>query len=62
MPKSQILLADLNTAYGLQVTVVSDKNTYNNQPYLTRTGLYFTREILLGDKSQTDIAYYDLAI
>ncbi|MBB1385618.1 MULTISPECIES: hypothetical protein [unclassified Pseudoalteromonas] len=60
MPKSQILLADLNTPYGLQVTIVSDKTSYNNQPYLTSTGLYFTHEVLVGDKSQTDIAYYDL--
>ena len=32
MPKSQILLADLNTPYGVQVTIVSDKTSYNNQP------------------------------
>ena len=61
MPKSQILLADLNTPYGMQVSIVSDKNSYNNQPYLTNKGIYFTHEVISSEQSQTDIAYYDLA-
>ncbi|WP_289169220.1 hypothetical protein [uncultured Pseudoalteromonas sp.] len=61
MPKSQILLADLNTPYGMQVSIVSDKNSYNNQPYLTNQGIYFTHEVISSEQSQTDIAYYDLA-
>jgi len=60
MPKSQILLADLNTPYGMQVSIVSGNQSYNNQPYLTQSGLYFTHEVLKGEQSQTDIAYYDL--
>ncbi|CAM2821986.1 hypothetical protein [Pseudoalteromonas distincta] len=60
MPKSQVLLADLNTPYGVQVSIVSDKNSYNNQPHLTSTGLYFTHEMITDGQSQTDIAYYDL--
>ena len=60
MPKSQVLLADLNTPYGVQVSIVSDKNSYNNQPYLTSDGLYFTHEVITDGQSQTDIAYYDL--
>jgi hypothetical protein len=60
MPKSQILLADLNTPYGLHVSIVSGKNSYNNQPYLTNSGIYFTHEVLSNEQSQTDIAYYDL--
>ncbi|MEL0639903.1 hypothetical protein V6260_04695 [Pseudoalteromonas aliena] len=60
MPKSQVLLADLNTSYGVQVSIVSDKNSYNNQPYLTSAGLYFTHEVIADELSQTDIAYYDL--
>ncbi|ASM51113.1 hypothetical protein PESP_a3275 [Pseudoalteromonas espejiana DSM 9414] len=61
MPKSQILLADLNTPYGMQVSIVSDKTSYNNQPYLTNTGVYFTHEVISSAQSQTDIAYFDLA-
>lgn len=61
MPKSQILLADLNTPYGMQVSIVSDKTSYNNQPYLTNTGVYFTHEVISNAQSQTDIAYFDLA-
>ncbi|MBG9989868.1 MULTISPECIES: hypothetical protein [Pseudoalteromonas] len=60
MPKSQVLLADLNTPFGVQVSIVSDKNSYNNQPHLTSTGLYFTHEVIADEQSQTDIAYYDL--
>jgi len=60
MPKSQVLLADLNTPYGLQVSIVSDKNSYNNQPNLTNNGVYFTHEVITNGQSQTDIAYYDL--
>ena len=59
MPKSQVLLADLNTPFGVQVSIVSDKNSYNNQPHLTSTGLYFTHEVINKGQSQTDIAYYD---
>ncbi|MEL0648588.1 hypothetical protein V6248_14260 [Pseudoalteromonas agarivorans] len=61
MPKSQILLADLNTPFGVQVKLISDKKSYNNQPYLTNTGIYFTREVIFDQQSQTDIAYYDFA-
>ena len=46
MPKSQILLADLNTPYGVQVSIVSDKNSYNNQPNLINNGVYFTHEVI----------------
>lgn len=60
MPKSQILLADLNTPYGLQVSIVSDKNSYNNQPNLIDNGVYFTHEVITNGQSQTDIVYYDL--
>jgi len=61
MPKSQVLLADLNTPYGVQVKLISDKKSYNNQPYLTNSGIYFTHEVISNQQSQTDIAYYDLA-
>ena len=61
MPKSQILLADLNTPHGIRVSIVSDKTSYNNQPHLTDTGLYYTREIISNDQSQTDIALYSLS-
>jgi hypothetical protein len=60
MPKSQILLADLNTPYGVQVTIVSDKTSYNNQPYLINDDLYFTHEVITNNQSQTDIAHYNL--
>lgn len=59
MPKSQILLVDLNTPNALQVRIVSDNTSYNNQPYLTDSGVYFTHEVLNGQQSQTDIAFYD---
>ena len=61
MPKSQVLLADLNTPYGLQVTIVSDSDSYNNQPHIHNNGVYFTHEVLSIEQSQTDIAYYDFA-
>ncbi|PWS54280.1 hypothetical protein [Pseudoalteromonas sp. meg-B1] len=61
MPKSQILLADLNTPHGIRVSIVSDKTSYNNQPHLTDTGLYYTREVISNNQSQTDIALYDLS-
>jgi len=60
MPKSQVLLADLNTPFGVQVSIVSDKNSYNNQPNLIDNGVYFTHEVITNGQSQTDIAYYDL--
>lgn len=59
MPRSQILLADLNTPDALQVHIVSDNTSYNNQPYLTDNGVYFTHEVVNGQQSQTDIAFYD---
>ncbi len=61
MPKSQILLADLNTPHGIRVSIISDKTSYNNQPHLTDTGLYYTREVISNNQSQTDIALYDLS-
>jgi Tol biopolymer transport system component len=61
MPKSQLLLAELNTPYGLQVKIVSDSNSYNNQPSIHRDGIYFTHEVLSEGQSQTDIVYYDFA-
>jgi hypothetical protein len=60
MPKSQLLLADLNTPYGLQVSLVGDNTSYNNQPYLTKEDLYFTHEVIDGEQSQTDIMHYDI--
>ena len=61
MPKSQILLADLNTPHGIRVSLVTDKARYNNQPHLTDTGLYYTREVISNNQSQTDIAFYNLS-
>ena len=60
MPKSQILLADLNAPYGLKVILVGDNNSYNNQPYLVNNDLYFTHEVLANNQSQTDIVHYNL--
>ena len=62
MPKSEILLADLDTPYGMQASRVTDANTYNHQPFLVDTGLYFTLEgVGENGQSQTDIAFYDFA-
>lgn len=61
MPKSEILLAHLNTPHGLKVSRVTEANNYNNQPLLTEKGLYFTKEVIVGEQSQTDIAFYDFA-
>ena len=60
MPKSEILLADLDTPYGMQVSRVTDDKAYNNQPFLVDTGLYYTHEVVdENGQSQTDIAFYD---
>ena len=62
MPKSEILLAELDTPYGMQVSRVTDDKTYNNQPFLVDTGLYYTHEVVgENGQSQTDIAFYDFA-
>ncbi len=62
MPKSEILLADLDTPYGMQVSRVTDDKAYNNQPFLVDTGLYYTHEVVgENGQSQTDIAFYDFA-
>ena len=62
MPKSEILLADLDTPYGMQVSRVTDDKTYNNQPFLVDTGLYYTHEVVgENGQSQTDIAFYHFA-
>jgi len=60
MPKSEILLAHLNTPHGLKVSRVTEADSYNNQPLLTEKGVYFTKEIITGAQSQTDIVFYDL--
>ena len=60
MPKSEILLAELDTPYGMQVSRVTDDKAYNNQPFLVDTGLYYTHEVVdENGQSQTDIAFYD---
>ena len=60
MPKSEILLVELDTPYGMQVSRVTDDKTYNNQPFLVDTGLYYTHEVVdENGQSQTDIAFYD---
>ena len=61
MPKSEILLAKLNTEYGLQVSRITDGDVYNNQPLLTATGIYFTQEVKNDEHNQTDIAFYEFA-
>ncbi|MBQ4833865.1 hypothetical protein J8L70_11490 [Pseudoalteromonas sp. MMG010] len=60
MPKSQILLADLNTPYGIQVSLVGENTSYNNQPHLMGNDLYFTHEVINAEQSQTDIMHFDL--
>ncbi|MBB1398199.1 hypothetical protein [Pseudoalteromonas sp. SG44-8] len=59
MPKSEILLAKLNTEYGLQVSRITNNDVYNNQPLLTKEGIYFTQEVQSEGQSQTDLAFYD---
>ena len=61
MPKSEILLAKLNTEYGLQVSRITNNDVYNNQPLLTQSGIYFTKEVLTDGQSQTDLAFYDFS-
>jgi len=61
MPKSEILLAHLNTPHGLKVSRVTEADSYNNQPLLTEKGVFFTKEVITGEQSQTDIAFYDFA-
>ncbi|MGS0536639.1 hypothetical protein [Pseudoalteromonas sp. SaAl2] len=58
MPKSEILLAKPNTEYGLQVSRITEGNSYNNQPLLTDNGIYFTQEVNELGQSQTDLAFY----
>ncbi|MCQ8879993.1 hypothetical protein NQT69_18505 [Pseudoalteromonas shioyasakiensis] len=58
MPKSEILLAKTNTEYGLQVSRITEGNSYNNQPLLTDNGIYFTQEVNELGQSQTDLAFY----
>ncbi|NMM41436.1 TolB family protein [Pseudoalteromonas arctica] len=59
MPKSEILLAKLNTEYGLQVSRITNNDVYNNQPLLTKDGIYFTQEVQSEGQSQTELAFYD---
>lgn len=61
MPKSEILLATLNTEYGLQVSRVTSADRYNNQPLLTEKGIYFTQEVKDQGESQTDLVFYSFA-
>ncbi|TMN70558.1 hypothetical protein CWB85_15060 [Pseudoalteromonas sp. S1727] len=61
MPKSEILLAKLNTEYGLQVSRITNNDVYNNQPLLTQAGIYFTKEVQTDGQSQTDLAFYDFS-
>lgn len=60
MPKSEVLLADLETPYGMKVTRITDNKSYNNQPFLIDEGLYYTHEVLGDDgQSQTDLYFYN---
>ncbi|WP_404342547.1 hypothetical protein [Pseudoalteromonas mariniglutinosa] len=60
MDKSELLIADLNTAHGIQVSRISGRDSYNNQPYVTKEGVYFTHEVINEQgESQTDIVFYD---
>lgn len=61
MPKSEILLAHLNTPHGLKVSRITEADSYTNQPLLTEKGIYFTKEVIADEQSQTDIAFYDFA-
>ncbi|NMR27881.1 hypothetical protein HH219_20480 [Pseudoalteromonas sp. NEC-BIFX-2020_015] len=61
MPKSEILLADVNTEYGLQVSRITDGDVYNNQPLLTKSGIYFTKEVQNNEQSQTELVFYNFA-
>jgi hypothetical protein len=61
MPKSEILLATLNTEYGLQVSRITSGDRYNNQPLLTEKGIYFTQEVKVNALSQTDLIFYSFA-
>lgn len=62
MPKSEILLADFDTPYGMKVSRITDNKSYNNQPFLVDTGLYYTHEVIAETgQSQTDIVFYNFA-
>ena len=61
MPKSEILLADFDTPYGMKVSRITDNKSYNNQPFLVDTGLYYTHEVIAETgQSQTDIVFITL--
>lgn len=62
MPKSEILLADFDTPYGMKVSRITDSKSYNNQPFLVDSGLYYTHEVIAETgQSQTDIVFYNFA-
>ena len=62
MPKSEILLADFDTPYGMKVSRITDNKSYNNQPFLVDSGLYYTHEVIAETgQSQTDIVFYNFA-
>ncbi|MEZ7279463.1 hypothetical protein [Pseudoalteromonas sp. 68 DY56-GL68] len=62
MPKSEILLADLDTPYGMKVSRITDDTSYNNQPFLIDQGVYYTHEVIAEQgQSQTDLYYFDFA-
>ena len=60
MPKSEILLADLDTPYGMKVSRITDDTSYNNQPFLIDQGVYYTHEVIAEQgQSQTALYYFD---
>ncbi|TMO12239.1 hypothetical protein CWB59_20930, partial [Pseudoalteromonas sp. S326] len=45
MAKRQILVAELYTPYGREVSIVSANSSENHQPELTTQGIFFTHEV-----------------
>lgn len=57
---SQVLLLREHSQ-GIDVSAISDKAGYSNQPWLTAKGVYYTQAVTQAQQSQTDIFFYDFA-